>query len=172
VTWSSAPPSVCSSSSRGRRLGVLVGWRAWRVVARAAGLRLSSAVFDAVWEPGRPLGAGCSRGHAAPTLGCACGIYGVRAPADAVRYLVGRDDPDVVHRVLGQVALWGVTVEAERGWRAEYASPSRLLVPAGRTDRRPVEATAVASTLAEAYAVPAEILAADEPRRLARALAA
>ncbi|MBD0329110.1 MAG: hypothetical protein ICV64_03295 [Thermoleophilia bacterium] len=136
------------------------------MVAAGGELRLRSAVFDETWDPGRPLRAACGRGHAAPDPACACGVYAVCAPADAVRYLVGRDDPGVLHRVLGQVALWGVTVEGERGWRAERARPLRLLTPTGRTNAAPVDAAAIASALALAYAVPVELISESEPPAL------
>ena len=79
-----------------------------------------------MWEPGLPLAAACPHGHSAPLLTCACGIYAARRPDDAVVYLTGRDEPGVVGRVLGRVALWGAVVEAEDGWRAEYAYPFEL----------------------------------------------
>ena len=113
-------------------------------------------LYDDVWEPGRPLAAdyrrrhglpgpssvqralealrkdelvartACPHGHAAPLLACACGIYAARRPEDALVYLTGRDEPGVVGRVLGRVALWGLVVEAEHGWRAEHAYPFEL----------------------------------------------
>ncbi len=62
----------------------------------------------------------------APSLECACGIYAAREPEDALVYLTGRDEPGVVGRVLGRVALWGLVVEGEHGWRAELAYPAAL----------------------------------------------
>ena len=79
-----------------------------------------------MWEPGRPLAAVCPHGHTAPDPACACGIYAVREPDGARRYLLGRDDLHVVGRVLGQVALWGKVVEAQLGWRASRAYPASL----------------------------------------------
>jgi hypothetical protein len=172
VTWRSDASDESWSSSPSRVPGPLVGWRAWRVTAERDGLALRSAVFDEVWQPGLPLAASCPHGHVAPAPACGCGIYAVRAPAAAVRYLVGRDDPAVIHRVLGRVALWGVTIEADAGWRAQYAEPLGLIVPAGRTNGWPVAAAGVAAALAAAYALRADVLDAAEPRLLARALAA
>ena len=79
-----------------------------------------------MWEPGRPLAAACPHGHPAPALECACGIYATRKPEAALVYLTGRDEPGVVGRVLGRVALWGLVVEGEHGWRAELAYPAAL----------------------------------------------
>jgi hypothetical protein len=104
----------------------VIGWRVWRVDARH---RLCSALRDEVWQPRRPLVAACGVDHAAPDQGCDCGIYAVRRPEQAQAYLVGRNRPEAVHRVLGRVALWGRVVECEQGWRAECAYPARLWVP-------------------------------------------
>lgn len=172
MTWSSEPSAGSSWSSRPRVPGPLLGWRAWRVLALPSGLCLASAVFDESWPVRGALTAACRLGHAAPDPACTCGVYAVREPRGAVRYLVGRDDSDVVHRVLGRVALWGVTVEGEHGWRAERAQPVRLLVPAGRTSGLTVDAPAVARALGRAYGIPAQPLAVAEPEPLVRALAA
>ncbi len=88
--------------------------------------RLQSVLYDDVWEPGHGLTAACQHEHLAPYAACACGIYAVREPEGARRYLLGRDEPNVVGRVLGQVFLWGTVVEAEHGWRASFAYPARL----------------------------------------------
>ena len=112
----------------------VVGWRAWRVVGRRGELRLASVLRDDVWQPGRPFEAGCEHGHEAPEPGCGCGAYGSRLATVALRYVVGRDDPWVVHRVVGEVALWGRVVEGGLGWRAGLAYPVRIWVPRGRSD--------------------------------------
>jgi hypothetical protein len=104
----------------------LVGWRVWRVAETRAGLRLLSVVYDDVWLPLRPAVASCPRGHQAPEAACVCGLYALADRAGAARYLVGRNDPWVVGRVLGLVSLWGAVVECEHGWRAERAYPLRL----------------------------------------------
>jgi hypothetical protein len=88
--------------------------------------RLQSVLHNDVWKPGRPLAAACQHEHTAPDGACACGIYAVREPEGARRYLLGRDEPEVVGRVLGQVALWGTVVEARLGWRASRAYPAAL----------------------------------------------
>jgi hypothetical protein len=60
--------------------------------------------------------------HEAPDVGCRCGVY-------------ASDSLAVVHRerpawppapVIGRVALWGRTIEHERGWRSRFAYPERL----------------------------------------------
>ena len=105
-----------------------MGWRVWRVVLLGDRLRLWSAVYDEEWAPGKPFAAECRKGHAhaAPAEDCSCGVYALRDPDGLRRYLVGRDDPWVVGRVIGEVELWGEVVEGELGWRASYAYPRRI----------------------------------------------
>jgi hypothetical protein len=104
----------------------LVGWRVWRVAETRAGLRLLSVVYDDVWRPRRAAVAVCSHAHEAPAAACVCGIHALADRTTAERYLVGRNDPWIVGRVLGLVSLWGTVVECERGWRAERGYPLRL----------------------------------------------
>jgi hypothetical protein len=103
-------------------------WRTWRVVQTRRGLRLSSVVHDDVWEPRVEFCAVCAHQHAheAPDATCDCGIYGVRSEASAARYLLGRNDPGEVQRVLGVVSLWGAVFEGVDGWRARFAYPYEL----------------------------------------------
>ncbi len=60
--------------------------------------------------------------HDVPDLRCRCGIY-------------AGDSLDVIDRerpawppppVIGRAALWGRTIEHERGWRARFGYPDRL----------------------------------------------
>lgn len=128
----------------------LEGWRTWRVVETRRGVRLSSVLYDDVWEPRVAFAATCSGGHRAPCSHCACGVYGVRSPDEAARYLIGRNDPGVLQRVIGVVRLWGVVFEGGDGWRAETAYPQKLHVP------WTPYADDVARAL-EAYGVPIEV---------------
>lgn len=154
----------------GRRTGPIVGWRAWRVATSRDGLRLRSAVFDDEWLPGVEIASRCADGgHAAPATGCACGIYATRHPAEAVRYLVGRDDTDVIHRVVGLVALTGVVVEHAQGWRAEYGSPARLWVPAADTNGELAPAAEVVAGLG-GYGVRIDLVPAFAPAAVAAAV--
>jgi hypothetical protein len=111
------------------------GWRAWVVTETAAGLRLGSVLHDLLWHVGKPALADCRNPdrkaplHPVPGPECDCGFYAARDPADALSYLVGRDEPSTVCRVLGEVALWGHVLETESGWRGSHAYPLRLYVP-------------------------------------------
>ena len=176
-----------------------IGWRVWLVVARADGLRLHSAVQARVeWPVRRELRAECRRlptpealgritagvatPHSAPDESCGaggghgCGIYGTKDPSGCTEFLKGSYSPgqvlggSVVHRVFGTVALWGKVIEAEKGWRAEFAYPVELWVPQHRyvasgsnvegvqAPGLPVEG--IASGLSD-YRVPVHILTAD-----------
>jgi hypothetical protein len=166
VTWSSAQSAESYSSSP------LLGWRVWRLALERGGVvRLRSAVFDERWEPGGEVRASCPSGHRAPAPACVCGLYAVSSPARAVRYLVGRNDADVVHRVVGEVALWGVVVEAENGWRAARAYPAAIWLPPRATSGHPVDLDELEDGLA-AYGVPVVRLDNHEPRALAYELEA
>jgi hypothetical protein len=114
----------------------VVGWRAWVVTQTSAGLRLGSVLHELVWAIDEPALAECRRRedpfaeavgpHPVPGIVCNCGFHAARDPVDAVSYLRGRDGPDTVCRILGEVALWGQVVETEAGWRASHAYPARL----------------------------------------------
>lgn len=120
----------------------LIAWRAWKLLphdlgvdvgpsfAHLRGHRLSSyAHFGSspFWQPGEPIVASCpSSEHegAAPAEGCSCGIWGFRT----LRHLVGTPGAHPL-RVLGEVSLWGKVIVTERGFRAQFAYPRKLIVP-------------------------------------------
>lgn len=128
----------------------IVGWRAWGLVLGADGARLRSPLYEEDWPPGVAFRARCRAGtaHAAAETACTCGVHASSTAAAAAEYLVGRDEPRVVHRVLGRVALWGRVVEAERGWRGAFAYPVELLVPTRHANGRPVDAAVLGRALA------------------------
>ncbi|MGE5226953.1 MAG: hypothetical protein ACM3OO_08765 [Planctomycetaceae bacterium] len=101
-----------------------LGWRAWSIVELPGGaLRLSSLTRAETWEPRAPFLAECSRrGHAAPSRWCSCGVYAADAPADLTG--LGR----IAGGAVGQVSLWGRTVEHGHGARSAIAYPARLRV--------------------------------------------
>jgi hypothetical protein len=114
----------------------VIGWRVWVATATPEGLRLGSVLHHEVWTPGTTALASCRRHddlfaepmapHRTPSAACGCGFHAARDPVDALRYLQGRDEPETVCRLLGEVALWGRLVETETGWRAAAAYPVRL----------------------------------------------
>jgi hypothetical protein len=148
----------------------LLAWRTWRVARREGALALQSVVMRSVWAAGRPMNAECLHGpsllarlrrrphHQAPETRCECGIYGASL-TQAVPYLA--ETPcSGVGRVLGLVALWGVVIECERGYRASCAYPSRIYVPSDASHDPTLDAAALAEAL-ETYGVPVELVPAD-----------
>jgi hypothetical protein len=155
----------------------LTGWRVWLVARHAAGARLVSVVYHAVWQPRRELEAECMHWrpsllrpwrarratHEAPGDGCRCGIYAAEDVSGAVDYLdaVWGEEPlrwPVVHRVIGRVSLWGSVVECERGWRAAHAYPQRLWVPSRDGSGRPLERAPEVARALGVYGVPVELV--------------
>ena len=128
----------------------LHGWRAWRLVESADGIRLHSIHYDAEWEPEVPLVAACQQrrrswrhpllglptGHEAPELRCQCGIHAASSRGRAAAYTGTLVPP---HRfaslhAIGTVSLWGTVAEHTDGWRASFAYPREIfLETAGRT---------------------------------------
>jgi hypothetical protein len=117
----------------------VTGWRAWVVRETPEGPRLGSVLHDLVWPHGRAVLAECRVHedpfadavgvHPVPGVECNCGFHAARDPVDALSYARGRDEPETVCRVLGEVLLWGHVLETESGWRASHAYPGRLYVP-------------------------------------------
>jgi hypothetical protein len=83
------------------------------------------------WQPGRTLAATCRRlvrdaahhFHEVPEMNCTCGIYAAKSRDDLRRagYLG--------FGIHGEVYLWGIVVEHEIGWRAQYACPKNFFLP-------------------------------------------
>lgn len=121
----------------------LLAWRAWRVWTPSSRdsnpcPALCSVVQDTPWTPRRrfsaehsfDLGAKC-RGFLAPA--CSCGIYAFKDPLEAFVYLIKLRDSLLsmdVEVALGTVNLWGKVVECELGYRAQYAYPRHVYLPA------------------------------------------
>lgn len=158
-------------------------WRAWSVVRRDDKYSLGSIVQRTIWPAGEPLAAQCLRHrlsgrlfrglrHDAPEADCLCGIYG--AGLDGVSQYVADAPCRGFARVLGRVHLWGTVVECERGFRASFAYPAAIYVPADAGDPWRVGWDEVAFGLSR-YGVPIEPLAsraADAARHLAARRAA
>ena len=106
-------------------------------------LRLGSVMYGEIWPIGEPLGARCRRArHPAPDPACGCGIHAVSLTAPlglepptlaAARAALARADLSVVPFDQGPVGVvrgWGLVAEEEMGWRAEWAEPVALFLPA------------------------------------------
>jgi len=149
-------------------VGPLQGYRCWRVDREGGQPILRSLYHSTAWPAAGPLQASCEAathrltawvrhvlsrgavGHAAPTWGCECGIYGCSRLDDAAAIERGSQLPrgplGDPCQVVGVVFLWGRVIQHEHGYRAEYARPLKLLAgPAlwrGREVRLLIEAVA------------------------------
>lgn len=111
-------------------------FRVWAVARRDGETLLESTAAGfwsgmPAWSPHVRFEARClarRRCPGAPTIGRhhGCGIYGLSSRDAALEWArhIGRVRSNVV---LGEVWLWGAVVEAERGWRAQYAYPASVL---------------------------------------------
>lgn len=145
------------------------GWRYWQLaVGEAVALRsLSQRGF--VWHPGRTMVARCANGGAleqqhpdVPATDCGCGIY---ASVD----LASLHDQALCLRpvplVVGEVALWGRVLTAERAdgrgqdRRGQFAYPLRLSVVTETLVGTPVEEAVESLGI---YQVPVGVTSLDE----------
>jgi len=121
----------------------ILAWRAWTVALVDGRFRLGSVAVPTMWEPNVALEATCLRigwkwmrrapyRHAAPHIGCSCGIYGSADLASAISYAleyIPSWETNAGPRVVGRVALWGNVASCGRGWRASLAYPWEVVVP-------------------------------------------
>jgi hypothetical protein len=147
----------------------IVAWRSWLVVDTADGPRLHSTARAQAWHPGEPVCAICRPPtrllpwprrdpHAAPQAACTCGVYAAANLTGALATLdpYARLGWTVLHRVFGQVALWGRVIECAAGWRAEFGYPARVVVPARRLHDVPVPQVERLAERLRVYGVPVE----------------
>lgn len=171
----------------------LVGWRAWDVVETPEGWRLHSVHMHDEWPAGEPLAAVCRRDrfvaaaatharHLSPVASCQCGVYAALSAERARQYFVaswaevdGAPSPalpaDYVPRAIGEVNLWGRVLECAQGYRATYAYPSRIFLPARRPDGGAYDVETPALGLLD-YGVPVEVIDVGTRAEIAAALPA
>jgi hypothetical protein len=163
--------AVMGSFSAPDAVEAIVGWRAWAISDVAGTFRLRSVVAPTLWPAREVLEAECLRpglhflrrwrfGHKPPSETCECGVYAADASTAASYGTPPADRVD--RRILGRVALWGVVVECEHGWRASHAYPYEIVIPAHRfrdDTRVPLEVLAFDLT---AYGVPVTVVDEDE----------
>lgn len=129
-------------------------------MSTAAGLGKGSPV----WPRRERLEAQCLAlarcGARSPNPRHACGIYAYKELKEAQRWAsaVAWRRPVAV----GEVWLWGTVVEAERGWRARYAYPARLMQVIPPRSRDQVDPFLI-NDLACAYGISVTELASPTP---------
>jgi hypothetical protein len=149
------------------RMGEVIGWRAWNVVALGKLLRLRSKVHAAHWPTDDWVYSECSVGgwqrganHEArkcdasddgktPGEHCSCGLYAAASPEqlDDLAYAsTYRNEGQIT--VVGQVAMAGKVIEGSQGWRGEKARVFKLYIPFDRE---------IGRALAMQYRVPVEL---------------
>ena len=119
--------------------GRLYGLREWTV---RGGTRLGSLAQDGSWAKGsKPTKASCAagRGHRAPAANCGCGLYALHPTVAQCQSSFSKAQRaaragGTSADVFGLVAAWGEVELHESGFRAEYARPHALLLPARAGD--------------------------------------
>jgi hypothetical protein len=143
-------PSICHPEGRPEPgfdgipdfVAPLLGWRAWKVRApfpeSCARPGLGSVILDTSWAPRRRFSAEHSFDLGVKCRGlldtdCSCGIYAFNDPLAAFVYMMRSRDRLLgmsVEVAFGTVSLWGKVVECELGYKAEYAYPHHIYLPA------------------------------------------
>ena len=152
----------------------IVGWRLWnpfavqfvgdcdpRQFAHSVSFRLFSMKDTDHWPMHEAKVAHCLRtdtDHCAPTEGCSCGVHAFSSLPRLLTSTYGE-----ARILIGEVDLWGKVVLTERGYRAEYAYPKRLIVPPELTPKF----EGMVEELEWAYGVPIERLTWEEVLRSA-----
>lgn len=120
-------------------VGEIIGWRAWGIARIGSSTRLVSVVQRELnaWPVDRYMVARCDArssedDHGAiPGVGCTCGIYAARdrAHLGEMGYAQFGSVSETETRVMGEVALSGLVIPGERGWRAARARVLKIFVP-------------------------------------------
>lgn len=68
--------------------------------------------------------------HPAPNASCACGIWALNERADTERTVweYAKQHTSLPGFAFGRVQLWGKIIRCERGYRAQYARPTEIIV--------------------------------------------
>ncbi len=145
------------------RIEPVVAYRAWNVINNNPDFLYSCGWSCAQWKPNEILTA-IHDGYSSNSLVCRgmdrcpgstasrvkCGIYGMKIP---------RTIPfgnSVFWETIGEVYLWGLIIEHEKGYRAEYAYPKCLYL-VGVNDKQ-------IKMIASNYRIPAVEQPAMEPQ--------
>lgn len=113
----------------------LVGWKGLHADERG---QLHSPSEVTRWPAGARLEAECKRrDHTPPGEHCGCGIYAVNSfdalKAAGYNWQAEYTDHGLLYvAVIAEVSLWGRVVPGLIGFRAQYAYPQKVYVPAWR----------------------------------------
>ena len=120
-------------------VGELIGWRAWTVERVGPVIRLCSVIRRElnVWPVDRFMVATCEARRSSddhgdiPGTECSCGIYAARDRDSLLELEYGSflSTADADMRVMGEVALSGLVVPGEWGWRSARARVHSLQIP-------------------------------------------
>jgi hypothetical protein len=114
----------------------IAAWRTWIIwhVPLGCGrevIRIGSRPKPGyIWPPLKTESARCRQSdpcRGAPTQGCSCGYYAFNAK-EMLRKLVFLSGPR--YWIVGKVRLWGKVIVTEKGYKAQFAYPSALFIPA------------------------------------------
>ncbi len=120
----------------------LEAWRVWKISILPFKHQriplLRSVILDTPWTPRQAASAEHSDELGAKCRGllrasCSCGIYAFKEVGDAFTYLLSVRNRWLgvsVDIAVGSVSLWGQVIECERGYRAQFAYPGHLYLPA------------------------------------------
>lgn len=146
------PAGSVNPDGTAARVEEIIGYRGWRITRAEDGTpRLSSPLFDAVWEPGEWMIATCqgrsgstedhgpadgirAKELVSPVKGCGgehahgCGFYAGRTRDHLIKLGYGRYTEADPH-VIGQVQMAGKIIFATNGFRAEKVRPRTIYVP-------------------------------------------
>lgn len=105
-----------------------VGWKG--LLADDAG-GLWSPSLETAWPAGEPLVATCPHSkHTPPVASCSCGIYAVKSFEDLREHRYNWQATDGRIWVVAEVSLWGRLRPGQIGYRAQFAYPKTVYVPA------------------------------------------
>jgi hypothetical protein len=103
-----------------------VGWRVWRLAGPYVHEGpLMSTFMTSIWPAGVAMKACCGSDNAEMRHG----IHAFVSRGQAEEYFGEQSRGKTTPHVIGEVSLWGRVVLHERGYRAQFAYPRRLLVP-------------------------------------------
>jgi hypothetical protein len=108
------------------RAGEIKAYRVWRsrpTIDRDSWI-LASVSMGTIWRPGVPMDGDVDGYHRA-------GVFAFKDLKSAQEWALA-DDFRYPVTVVGEVDMWGLVMEHERGYRAQYARPRAFLEAKGR----------------------------------------